>query len=87
MPSVLRLLLQLCRRPAIRFGLARDPRSRHRNTRFASFLAESNRSASDADMHDAVLRGRRLMRQLFLALLAGGGAWVAVESARALTVF
>jgi hypothetical protein len=38
-------------------------------------------------MHDAVLRGRKAVRQLLIALLAGGGAWVLVESARALTVF
>jgi hypothetical protein len=84
---VLHFLLQLCRRPAIRFGLARDPRSRNRNTRFASFLVENNRSSLDPNMHDAVLRGRKAVRQLLIALLAGGGAWVLVESARALTVF
>lgn len=84
---MLRLLLQLCHRPAIRFGLARDPRSRNRNTRFASFLVDNNRSALDPNLHDAMLKGRKFMRRLFLALLVGGGAWVAVESARALTVF
>ena len=40
---MLRFLRNLCHRPAIRFGLARDPRSRFRNGRFASFLSESNR--------------------------------------------
>jgi len=84
--AVLRFLFNLCRRPAIRFGLATDRRSRHRNPRFASFLADTNRG-NHTDMHDAVLRGRKLFRQLLLLLLAGGGAWVLVESARALSVF
>jgi len=84
--TVLRFLLNLCRRPAIRFGLARDKRSPHRNPRFASFLADSNQQYH-ADMHDAVLRGRKIVRQLLLLALAGGGAWVVVESARALSVF
>ena len=84
---MLRFLINLCRRPAIRFGLAKDPRSRRRDPCFASFLAENNRSRHDMDRHDAVLRGRKLMRQGIGFLLAGGGAWVLVESARALTMF
>jgi hypothetical protein len=84
---VLRFLMNLCRRPAIRFGLAKDPRSRRRDSCFASFLAENNRSCRDMDRHDAVLRGRKLMRQGIGLFLAGGGAWVLVESARALTMF
>jgi len=67
--------------------LASDPRSRRRNPSFASFLAESNRGGHEMDRHDAVLRGRKLVRQLITLLLAGGGAWVLVESARALTMF
>lgn len=84
---MLRFLLNLCHRPAIRFGLARDPRSQFRNGRFASFLAESNGHRGDPNRHDAILRGRRLARQLLLVLLAGGAAWVVVESAQALSVF
>ncbi|MEO6004900.1 MAG: hypothetical protein ABIZ04_10165 [Opitutus sp.] len=84
---MLRFLLNLCRRPAIRFGLAKDPSSARRNPSFASFLAENNRGGHDMDRHDAVLRGRKLVRQGILLLLAGGGAWVVVESARALTMF
>ncbi len=84
---MLRFLVHLCHRPAIRFGLARDPRSRFRNSRFASFLADSNRSPLDSDFQGAVLRGRKFVRQLLLLLLAGGGAWVLIESARALSMF
>ena len=85
--DVLRVLLNLCHRPAIRFGLAHDPEGRFRDPRFASFLAASNRKALDTDLHDAVLRGRRMIRNLFRLALAGGVAWVVLESAKALSVF
>lgn len=84
---MLRFLLNLCHRPAIRFGLARDPRGRYRNTSFASFLADGNRRSGDIDRHDAVLRGRKFARHFFTLLLTGGGAWIAVESAKALSIF
>jgi hypothetical protein len=84
---VLRALLNLCHRPAVRFGLRRDPRGRFRDPRFVSFLTQSNRKALDTDFHDAVLRGRKLLRNVLLLLLAGGGAWVVLESAKALSVF
>ena len=84
---MLRALLNLCHRPAIRFGLRRDRRGRFRDPRFASFLAENNRRSADTDLHDAVLKGRKLMKHLFRLGLAIGGAWVVLESARALSVF
>jgi hypothetical protein len=84
---VLRALLNLCRRPAIRFGLRRDRRGRFRDPRFASFMAQNNRRSIDTDLHDAVLQGRKLMKHLFRLGLAIGGAWVVLESARALSVF
>jgi hypothetical protein len=55
--------------------------------RFASFLVECNRKPLDTGFHDAVLRGRRLLRQVLVLALIGGGAWIALESARALAVF
>lgn len=84
---MLRFLRHLCHRPAIRFGLARDPRSPHRNTRFASFLAESNRSPRDFDRHDAFVRGRTFVRRALLVVSGGGALWFALESAKALSVF
>jgi len=84
---VLRALLNLCRRPPIRFGLRQDPRGRFREPRFASFMAESNRRPLDHDMHDAVLKGRKAMKNLLLAGLSLGGAWIVIESAKALSVF
>lgn len=84
---MLRFLLNLCHRPALRFGLGRDSRGRHRNTTFASFLAENNRSSRDADFHGAVLQGRKFARRVLLLLSGGGVLWVAIESAKALSVF
>ena len=87
MTAVLRFLLNLCHRPAVRFGLRSDTRGRFRQPRFASFMAQSNRKALDTDLHDAVLRGRKLMRTGLKLALVGGAAWIALESARALSVF
>lgn len=84
---MLRVLLNFCRRPAIRFGLRRDPRGRFRDPRFASFMRESNRGRVDTDFHDAVLRGRKLAKNLAKLALFGGGAWVVLESAKALAIF
>lgn len=84
---MLRALLHLRRRPAIRLGLRRDPRGRFRDPRFVSFIADCNRKPLDTDFHDAVLRGRRMALNLFRLGLAVGCAWVVLESARALSVF
>jgi hypothetical protein len=87
MAAVFRFLLNLCHRPAIRFGLVRDPRGRFRDARFVSFMASSNRKALDTDLHDTVLRGRKMMRNVFRLAVVGGVAWVVLESAKALSVF
>lgn len=84
---VLRVLLNLCHRPTIRFGLRRDLRGRFRDPRFASFMRDTNRGRVDTDLHDAVLRGRKFAKTLFKLALFGGGAWVVLESAKALSVF
>lgn len=84
---MLRVLINLCRRPAIRFGLKRDPRGRFRDPRFASFMADSNRRPLDTDIHDAVLRSRKVVRTIIQLGLAGGCAWVVLESAKALSMF
>jgi hypothetical protein len=85
--DVLRALCRLCHRSPLRFGLARDSRSRLRDPRFVSFLAQSDRKRLNTDFQDAVLRGRKWVRRALLLTLAGGGAWVLLESARALAVF
>jgi hypothetical protein len=50
-------------------------------------MTQANRKALDTDLHDVALRGRKLMRNLFRLALAGGSAWIVLESARALGVF
>lgn len=84
---MLRFLFNLCRRPTIRFGLHRDPRGRFRDPQFASFMAQTNRKPLDNDLHDAMLKGRKAMKNLLRIGLALGGAWVVLESAKALSVF
>jgi hypothetical protein len=80
-------LLRLFRRPAIRFGLAKDSRGRFRDPRFVSFLAQNNRKTLNTDFQDAVLRGRKFAKQILILLVAGGAAWVVLESAKALSMF
>lgn len=84
---MLRVLLNLCHRPAIRFGLRQDPRGRFRDPRFASFMHEANRRPLDTDFHDAVLKGRKLMKSLLGLGVGVGAIWIVLESAKALTVF
>ncbi|MCC6415292.1 MAG: hypothetical protein IT582_05240 [Opitutaceae bacterium] len=81
------MLANLLRRPAIRMGLARDRRRTLRDPRFVSFMSQSNRKTLDTNFHDTVMRGRRLLRQGLVVLAAAGFAWVAIESAKALSVF
>ncbi len=84
---MLRAFLNSFRRPSIRFGLRRDSRGRFRDPRFVSFMSESNRSRLSPDFHDTVLKSRKMVKHLFRVALALGGAWVVLESARALSVF
>jgi hypothetical protein len=84
---VLRFLIHLCHRPALRFGMRRDLNGRFRDPRFVSFMVDSNRRRLDTDLHDTVLKGRKLVKNLFRLGLVGGCAWVVLESAKALSVF
>jgi hypothetical protein len=84
---MLSLLKNLFHRPAIRFGLARQGRGRFRDPRFVSFISQSNRKALNTDFKDAVLRGRKMFRFALVAALVCGGAWILVESAKALSMF
>jgi hypothetical protein len=84
---MVRALKNLLRRPASRGGRAGASPRRFRDPRFVSFLAANNRKTLNTDFQDAVLQGRRLFKQVLVVLLIAGGAWVVLESARALTVF
>lgn len=68
-------------------GMARDSRGLRRDPRFVSFMAHNNRKTLDTNFHDAVMRGRRLLRHGLVLLVAVGFAWVVIESAKALSVF
>jgi hypothetical protein len=84
---MLSLLKNLFHRPAIRFGLASHRGGKFRDPRFVSFIAQSNRKTLNTDFKDAVLQGRKLLRYALVAAIAGGGAWVVIESAHALSTF
>ena len=84
---MLRALLHLLSGGSSRRRGGPGPQGRFRSAQFASFMAQNNRRRVDTDLLDAVLRSRRLLRNLLKLTLAGGGAWVVVESARALSIF
>jgi hypothetical protein len=51
-------------------------------------MSEANRSKTlNTDFQDAVLRGRRVIRHALIIGLVAFGAWIAMESARALSLF
>jgi hypothetical protein len=50
-------------------------------------MAVSNHQSLDSDRHDAILKGRKVVKSLLALGLALGGAWVVIESAKALSVF
>jgi hypothetical protein len=52
-----------------------------------SFVAQSNRSTLNTDFRDAMLRGRVVVRRVLVAAAVLGVAWIAIESAQALSVF
>jgi len=81
------LIKSLFHRPAIRYGMARDNRGKFRDPRFVSFISDFNRKTLNTDFQDAVLRGRKVARYALVAALVGVGAWVVIESARALSMF
>lgn len=84
---MLRALLNLCRRPPIRFGMRQGRHGRFRDPKFASFMSDGNRRRNDTDFQDAVLKGRKFFKTLLALGAASGVAWIVVESAQALTVF
>jgi hypothetical protein len=88
---ILRILKNLFRRPPIRMGRVDNSRIRTttiRNSGFVSFIsATGSLRARNTDHSDARLRRRRFFKGLVIATLSAGGAWIVIESARALTLF
>ena len=84
---MIRALLKLLTGGTPRRRGGTGPQPRFRSAQFTSFMAQNNRRRVDTDLLDAVLRSRRLFRNVLKLALAGGGAWVVLESARALSIF
>jgi hypothetical protein len=85
---VLRGLKSLLPHRALRFGVRSDrSHGRLRDPRFVSYVAQSNRKTLNTDLRDAVLRGRVFFRKVLVTAAIIGIAWVALESAKALSVF
>ena len=83
-----RALKTFFHRPALRFGLDRDRRhGRLRDPRFVSFVAQSNRKSLNTDLRDALLHSRAFFRRVLITAAILGVAWIAIESAQALSVF
>jgi hypothetical protein len=86
-----RALRQFLHRPSVRMGPV-DNRSLRRvtstqNAQFVSYLAESGFRRVNPDRYERGMRRRK-----FATLALGGGlaalfAWIAIESARALSIF
>ena len=87
---MLRKIRHWFHQPAIRMGPIDNSRirtNRVKNAQFVSYLAESGFRQVNADHYETSLRRRRLLKHALLWLLFGGGAWVVIESARALSRF
>jgi hypothetical protein len=81
------LLRNLFHRPVIRFGMRGDSHGRFRDPSFVSFITETNRKTLNTDFHDAVLKGRKAVRLTLVAAAVCVAAWVALESAHAISMF
>lgn len=90
-PMLLRALKNLFHRPTIRMGRVDNSRIRTtsiRNAGFVSFISGTGcLRARNTDGHDARLRRRKFAKVFALASAGVGGAWIVIESARALTLF
>jgi hypothetical protein len=77
-------------RPAIRMGSVDNSRihtTTTKNAQFISYLVESGFRRVNVDHYETSLRRRRLGKALLFLMLGAGGAWVIIESARALSMF
>ncbi len=58
-----------------------------KHAQFACFLEDTGFRARTVDYHDRRIRRRRFAKSVFMWAIAFGVAWVALESARAVTLF
>jgi len=88
--AVLRVIHHWFRRPTIRMASVDNSRihtTRTKNAQFISYLVESGFRQANVDHYEAGLRRRRWCKAALFCLLGAGGAWVVIESARALSMF
>lgn len=86
----MRTLRQILRRLPIRFGARSDRHLRTTNARhaqFASFLEQSGFRPHNVDRYERALQRRRFGKAVLIAGAAALVAWIAIESAQALTLF
>ena len=87
---MLRELRHWLYRPPIRMWSVDNSRIRTtctKNAQFISYLVESGFRQVNVDRYEVSLRRRRALKVALFWLLGAGGAWVVVESARALSMF
>ena len=88
---MLYVLKSLFHRPAIRMGRVDNSliqTTRLRNAQFVSFMSQSDSLAPmSTDRYDTRLRRRKWLKLAFALGLAGGLAWVILESAHAISMF
>ena len=74
----------------IQIGTRSDRRLRTtglKHAQFASFLETGGFRTHHVDYHDRSMRRRQLAKRLVILAIVFFGAWVALESAKALTLF
>ncbi len=88
---MLRTLFSLFRRPPVRMGRVDNSRmrtTRIRNAQFVSFFSSNDCVARrHPDRHDQRLRRQKFTKSLITAGAATGLAWIAIESAKAISIF
>ncbi len=86
---MLRVVRRWWYRPPIRMGSVDNSRirtTRTRNAQFISYLVDSGFRQVNTDHYESGLRRRRLAKRILFWLFVVGGAWLVVESARALAM-
>jgi len=86
----MRFLRQILRRLPIRFGARSDRDLRFteaRHAQFASFLEQSGFRPHNVDRYERSLQWRRFGKVALIVGAAAFVAWIALESAQALTLF
>jgi len=82
--------LRYLRLPTFIRGLGRDENAWNtpvRNAKFASFMALQSHHGRNSDRYDRRLHLQKLTRVVVVLAFALGAGWVALESAKALTLF